>query len=215
MHFGTLVFERSRLPLLLIEATCEERHFRKIPSRLSTIWSVEKARRAHKENCNVKLRDMNVPVSATDERDIEVVAACLPTHHGAQLVTGHHTPERSHFGALRTTATTVNWDKEAKFAKLPASERCRLVVVAMETGREVEHGGFGVRGRRGTSSGKGRPPALRRSAFLAWRKRWTRMLSVSCVCWSRVSLTLGQELMGRRPISPICTGRGDVFCAVC
>ena len=46
--------------------------------------------------------------------------------------------------------------------------------------RKVEHGGFGVRGRRGTSSGKGRPPALRRSAFLAWRKRWTRMLSVSC-----------------------------------
>ena len=35
--------------------------------------------------CNVKLRDMNVTVPATDEREVEVVASELPLQHGAQL----------------------------------------------------------------------------------------------------------------------------------
>ena len=35
--------------------------------------------------CNAKLREMNVVVAATDEREIEVLASGLPLHHGAQL----------------------------------------------------------------------------------------------------------------------------------
>ena len=35
--------------------------------------------------CNAKLREMNVEVAATDEREIEVLASGLPLHHGAQL----------------------------------------------------------------------------------------------------------------------------------
>ena len=37
------------------------------------------------------------------------------------------------------------------------------------------------------------PPMLRRSAFLAWRKRWTRMLSVSCARSFATSLVTGQQ----------------------
>ena len=35
--------------------------------------------------CNVELRDMNLTVPATDEREVEVVASGLPLQHGAQL----------------------------------------------------------------------------------------------------------------------------------
>ena len=35
--------------------------------------------------CHAKLRDMNVAVSAQDERAIEVLASGLPIHRGAQL----------------------------------------------------------------------------------------------------------------------------------
>ena len=35
--------------------------------------------------CNAKLRDMDIAVSAQDERAIEVLALVLPLHHGAQL----------------------------------------------------------------------------------------------------------------------------------
>ena len=34
---------------------------------------------------NTKLRDMNVAISASDAREIEVFASGLPLHHGAQL----------------------------------------------------------------------------------------------------------------------------------
>ena len=86
---------------------------------------------------------MSVQVSATDERVIEVVAAVLPIHHGAQLAVDITLRSAvTSVGAPRTTAATVNGaalsqarrDKEAKNAELVASERCRLVAVAMETG---------------------------------------------------------------------------------
>ena len=41
--------------------------------------------------CHAKLRDMNVAVSAQDERAVEVLASGLPIHHGAQLVQEQHT----------------------------------------------------------------------------------------------------------------------------
>ena len=86
-----------------------------------------------RQSPNVKLRDMNVQVSATDGREIEVVAAGLPIHHGAQLAV--HITHRSaviSVAAPRATAATVNGatlsqgrrDKEAKYAELVASERC-------------------------------------------------------------------------------------------
>ena len=48
--------------------------------------------------CHAKLRDMNVAVSAQDERAVEVLASGLPIHHGAQLtvdVNGVPSPARA------------------------------------------------------------------------------------------------------------------------
>ena len=178
-----------------------ERHFWKTQSRLSTFWPVEKAvptERTLARVCReagatvtrkVKLRDMNVQVSATDEREIEVVAAGIPIHHGAQLAVDITLKSAvTSVGAPRATAATVNGaallqarrDKEAKYAELVTSERCRLVVVALETGGRWSTEALEFVADLASSRARDAPPVLRRSAFLAWRKRWTRMLSVSC-----------------------------------
>ena len=198
MHFRTLVLERLRLPLLLTEARCEcgqndifGRHRAACPQTGRLKRRAVPARRTVCRKAggtvtrHVKLRDMNVQVSAMDERGIEVVAAGLPIHHGAQ--------------GARTTAATVNGaalsqarrDKEAKYPELVATERFRLVVVAMETG-----------GRWSTEA----------LEFVADNGIFSKGC---CQCgvpkhlrlrWSRVTPTFGQALMGRRPISPICAG---------
>ena len=70
-------------------------------------------------------------------------------------------------------------DKDRKYAELLSGDRCRLVVMAMETGRwsseavEFVDNLAAVRAREA-------PPLLQRSVFIAWRRRWTRMLAISC-----------------------------------
>ena len=151
-----------------------ERHFWKTQSRLSTFWPVEKACRTHTlaRVCreagatvtrNVKLRDMNVQVSATNEREIEVVAAGLPIHHGAQLAVDI-TQERSHFS--RSTSGYCCHCQRSRTVVSSPGQRSQVRRVGGErtvpTGRggagdwwKVEHGGFGVRGRHGIFSRKG------------------------------------------------------------
>ena len=135
---------------------------------------------------NAKLRDMNVEVRADDERAVEVLASGLPIHQGAQLAvdTTVRSPLTS-TGLARPGAATTDGavlvraraDKEAKYTELLQGNRCHLVVVGLETG-----------GRWSTEAttfvdvlAAGRAPcALRRSTHLAWRRRCTRMLAVSC-----------------------------------
>ena len=95
LHFRTLVLERLRLPLLLTEARCEcggqndifGRHQTACPHSGRLKRRAVPTERTLARECreagatvtrNVKLRDMNVQVSATDEREIEVVEAGLP-----------------------------------------------------------------------------------------------------------------------------------------
>ena len=88
---------------------------------------------------NVMLRDMNITVSARDERKVEVLASGLPLNHGAQLAVD--VTLRSALkacGAPATNAaqvagfTQARRDKELKYHELV--ERCLLVVVAIDTG---------------------------------------------------------------------------------
>ena len=71
-------------------------------------------------------------------------------------------------------------DKENKYHELLDGGRCQLVVVGLETGGRwsVEALNF----IECLASGRAREatPLLRRSSFLGWRRRWTRMLSISC-----------------------------------
>ena len=86
---------------------------------------------------------MNVAVSAVDERSMEVLACGLPLFHGAQLaidVTLRSPLTAQGMACAGVTQTNgavlyrARRDKERKYQELVAGNRCRLVVVALETG---------------------------------------------------------------------------------
>ena len=177
--FRTLVLERLRLPLQVSEALCEcgivldrqGRHRAACPrsGRLKTrAMAPERAlARVCREagatvRCNARLRDMNVVVAAHDDRAIEVLATGLPLFFGAQLAVditlrcalaadGTAQP-----GAARVdgaVCTRARKDKETKYSEHLRGDRCRLVVVALETGGKMERGGPSVRGEFGCRQG--------------------------------------------------------------
>ena len=221
--FRALVMERLRLPLDITDARCERldfegRHRGACPrsGRLRTraLGPERSLARVCREagasvRCNTKLRDMNVAVSAMDERSIEVLASGLPLFHGAQLAIDVtlRSPLTAQgmacAGAAQTNGAVLHRarrDKERKYQELVAGDRCRLVVVALETGgrwsQEAVEFVNAIAGARARSA----PPLLRGSAFFGWRRRWMRMLSVSCgrsfassLVSTRVSSVEGQD----------------------
>ena len=139
--------------------------------------------------CNAKLRDMNVRVHANDEQSIEVLASGLVMNHGAQLAVditlrsavtanGRACPNATTVdGAVLTKARL---DKENKYAELVESDRCQLLVVGIETGGRWSNEASSFIEGLAASRAREAPVALRFSSFLALRKKWCRMLSVSC-----------------------------------
>ena len=221
--FRTLVLERLRLPLHITEARCEcgghhdtlGRHRSACPrsGRLRVrALSIEKilARVCHEAKAivrtNVKLRDMNVEgISVLDARAIEVLACGLPLQNGAQLAvditlrsaitsTGGACPNAPNFDGAVLHRTRL--DKETTYQELLRGERCHLVVVGLETGGRWSNEAVKFVDSLASARAREAPPLLYRSAFLAWRKRWTRMLAVSC---------------GRAYASSLVTPRVDEF----
>ena len=159
-HFRTLVLEKLRLPLSVVEARCQcgllldslGRHRAACPRsgrlRRRAVAPERTLARVCREagatvRCNAKLREMNVEVAATDERAIEVLAFGLPLHHGAQLAVditlrsaltrcGNACDQADRVHGI--VASRARRDKENKYAELLQGDRCRLVVVGMETG---------------------------------------------------------------------------------
>ena len=214
-QFRTLVLERLRLPLNVVEARCEcgialdafGRHRAACPRsgrlRSRAVPPERTLARICREagatvRCNAKLRDVNVVVSASDERSIEVLASGLPFHHGAQLAIdvtlrsaltscGSAIP-----GAARENGAALaraRPDKERKYAELLEGDRCHLVVVALETGGRWSSEALELVESLAAARAREAPPILRRSAHLAWARRWGRMLSVSCARSFANSLT--------------------------
>ena len=117
---------------------------------------------------------------AIDERDSRPFQSTMVR----RLARRHHTQERSDLSwvNLWTTAATVNGapltqarrDKKAKCAELARNERCQLVVVEGGAQKPLE-----FVADMASSRARDTPPVLRRSSFLAWWKRWTRMLSIA------------------------------------
>ena len=102
---------------------------------------------------NTRLREMNVAVSANDERSIEVLASGLLLHHQA-------------------ASTRAREDKERKSADWWSSHWRRGERWSTEA-KEFVDSLAAARAREA-------PHILWRSAFLGWRRRWSRMLAVSC-----------------------------------
>ena len=128
--------------------------------------------------CNARLRDMNVAVSSTDDRAIEVLASGLPFHHGAQLAVDitlrsvltrcGNACNQAEDGVVLARARL---EKERKYAEL-------LHGVGIETGGRWSPEALHFVDTLAATRAREAPPTLRRSAFLAWDRRWSH---VGCV----------------------------------
>ena len=124
-----------------------------------------------------------------DDRSIEVLASGLPLHHGAQLAVDITLRSAvTSFGAACPSASRVDGvtldrarlDKERKYHELLDGGRCHLVVVGLETGGRWSDEALHFIETLASSRARDMVPVLRRPAFLGWRRRWIRMLSISC-----------------------------------
>ena len=134
------------------------------------------------------LKDLNVDVRAGDNRRLEVVAQGLPLKGGAQLVVdvtlrsvlgcdGKPKPRSAdEDGAV---ATDARKDKENAYPELVSSNRCALVVVALETGGRWSTEAVKFVEELSFAKARSAQPRVRFAATLAWRRRWSRLLSVA------------------------------------
>ena len=202
--FRTLILERARLLLQVVEARCEcgtpmdsrGRHraacsrSRRLRTRAfapeRTLAKVCREAGAT-VRCNAELRDMDLAISAHDERAIEVFATGLPLYFGAQpaditVRCAFASDGTAQPGAARVdgaVCSRAREDKERKYSELQRADRCRLVVVALETGGRWSEESP-VRGKFG---GGESPRCSTRSVPLScigMEHRWARMIEVSC-----------------------------------
>ena len=133
--------------------------------------------------------------TANDERRTEVLAQDLPSFGVAQLtvdimlrsVLGSSGEPQPHAADVDGAVLLIaRRDKETTFPELATSTRCRLVVVAIETGRWSEEAVqyLAVRAGQGTRGS----PVPDSAGGLAWERRWTRMLSTACATSFAASL---------------------------
>ena len=153
---------------------------------------------------NCLLRDMNVAVRAEDERRIEVLASGLPLFHGAQLavditsrnaLTSNGEPRPGSARVDGHVCERARADKETKYAELLVGDRCRLVVVALETGGRWSSEAIQFVESLASCRAWEEQPTLVRPAFLAWRRRWARMISISCARAFATSLLVGPRAL--------------------
>ena len=159
----------------------------------------------------VRLRDLNVQVSATDERRVDVLADHLPCRQGKQLaidvtlrspVTTLGEPRARAAVEDGAAAFDARADKEAKYAELVRARRCELIVVALETGGRWSAEAADFVRELAFAKARGVSRLLRFSTALAWERRWVRMLSTaSAVAFAR-SLTAPKGAVGGAAFSP-------------
>ena len=75
---------------------------------------------------------------------------------------------------------TARAEKERTHRELIAGNRYRLVVVALETGGRWSTEALEFVECLAHARARETPATLAQSAFLAWRKPWSRMVSISC-----------------------------------
>ena len=213
--FRVLLLQRLQLPLPITEKTCSGcrepldilgRHRAACPTtgllkKRATPTESVMARICREAGARVKfnafLRDMHVGVPVEDERRIEVLAQDLPCFNGAQLAidvtlrsvlgrTGEAQPQAADVdGAVLLQARR---DKERTYPELLHSRRCRLVVVAIETGGRWSDEGAELVWQLALARSREVPSSMSHRAALAFERRWTRMLGTACAVSFAASL---------------------------
>ena len=206
-EFRTLLLERLRLPLPLVEVTCEgcgqvldARGMHRAACSLSgrvkrraTPTERALARVCREAGATVRLnaylKDMNLGVHAADARRIEVLAQGLPCRAGAQLAvditlrsvlsaSGEPKPRTADEDGI--VAEAARRDKEAAYPELLTARRCDLVVVALETGGRWSAEAAAFVEDLAYARAREAPAALRSSVAAAWQRRWVRLLATAC-----------------------------------
>ena len=141
---------------------------------------------------------MNSGIPATDGRELEVLAQGLPCRAGMQLavdvtlrsaVSADGQPRPRAAGTDGAVAESARRDKEDKYPELLCSQRCALVVVAVETGGRWSHEAADFVEELAFARARDAPARLRHAAALAWQRRWVRLLSTACAVSFAHSLT--------------------------
>ena len=213
--FRTLILERLCLPLQMTEAHCEGCHAQldtlgrhrascarsgRVKKRATPIERIvgrifQEAGATVRQN--VFLRDMNVDVCADDARNIEVLAQDLPCYGGVQLAVDvtlrslltcegeAHAHAADMDGAMLVKARA---DKETAYPELATSGRCKLIVMAIETGGRWSEESVDVLKELSHAKAQEAPSFMRFQVGLLWERRWTRMLGVTCATAFAASL---------------------------
>ena len=69
--------------------------------------------------------------------------------------------------------------KKDRYPELLQASRCRLVVLAHETGGRWSEEAFGFVDQLARAAARSAPPLLQGSAYLGWLRRWTALVSVT------------------------------------
>ena len=170
--FRVLLLRRLRLPLPLSQRYCRCRR------PLDSLGD-------HRAACT-RLADMNLQVDRVDDRRLEVVANGLPLWGGQQLavdttlvspLSGSGQPCRRGGRVQGAALALARRRKERTYPELLRSERCRLVVLAVEVGgRWSDEAASFV---RALARAKARevPVRLRSSLVAVLVARWSALLS--------------------------------------
>ena len=159
--FRVLLLERLRLPLPITEATCggcgapldprgihraactRSGRVRKRAAPVERMLARVFREAGARVRFNAFLRDMNVGVAASDARRIEVLAQDLPCFGGSQLAVDvtlrsalgcSGEPQQGAADIDGAILLQARRDKETTYPEVVASNRCRLIVVALEIG---------------------------------------------------------------------------------
>ena len=150
------------------------------------------------------MRDFNTATRAADGRAIEIIASGLPIFGGAQLAV-----DVTLRGVLRRDGVArpkAHWDdgvaceaarreKEATYPELAAGSRCRLIVLALETGGRFSAETADFLQQLAGAKALTVPAYLRRSAAVGYQRRWARMLAVCAASSFVESLLVGKECL--------------------
>ena len=151
---------------------------------------------------NVLLRNLNVATGLEDQRQIEVIASGLPVFGGSQFaidVALRSPLDRD--GAPRAradwqdgaSAEAARADKETKYPELASADRCRLVVLAIETDGRFSQELADFLRRLAHAKSLGAPSFFRAPSAAAYERRWSRMLATRAITGYIRSLLLDKN----------------------
>ena len=151
---------------------------------------------------NVFLRNLNVATEPNDRRQLEVIASGLPVLGGSQLAIDvtlrsplqcNGEPRAQADWCDGATAEAARADKEAKYPELATGARCRLVVLALETGGRFSRELGEFLRQLAHARSLAAPSFLRAATAAAYERRWSRMLAVSATSSYIQSILMDKE----------------------